>query len=154
MDVATVDREFNDLQQESQLLGSAIQAFAGKLQAASDGGDANAKEWVLDLKSIALQIQQEELQVQELLQALHDFTVNNLQGAPQSAPPAAAPTVDAGQAGYAAPQASLATTPQAQPQGGMLHHFLGSGFGQSIAQGAGMGVGFGMTESLISSIFQ
>jgi hypothetical protein len=149
MDVATVDGEYAELQQEAQLLGQTVQAFATKLQTAGDAGDANAKEWVLDLKSIALQIQQEQLQVQELLQALHDFTVNNLQSAPPPAPSAPGPA-----AGSAAAQSNLATTPTDQPQGGMLHHFLSGGFGQSIAQGAGMGVGFGMTESLINSIFQ
>jgi len=31
---------------------------------------------------------------------------------------------------------------------------MGGNFGQAVASGAGMGVGFGVTESLISSIFQ
>ena len=38
--------------------------------------------------------------------------------------------------------------------GGMMHRFLGGNFGQAVATGAGIGVGFGVTESLISSIFE
>ena len=76
MDVATVDQEYQQLQQESTALTQSIQDFATKLQTAGDGGDAQAREWVLDLKGVALQIQQEQLQVQALLVALHDFVGN------------------------------------------------------------------------------
>jgi hypothetical protein len=146
MDVQTIDQEYGQLQQEAQLVGQTIEAFAAKMQAAGDGGDANAKAWLLDLKGIALQIQQEELQVQALLQALHDFTASNL-------PP------NTGGAGYAAPAAAptaadLQQQPQpAAPTQNARHGFLSGSFGQAIATGAGMGAGFGMTESLINSIF-
>jgi hypothetical protein len=144
MDVETVDREFGQLQQEAQLVGQTIEAFAGKLQAASDGGDANAKGWLLDLKGLALQLQQEQLQVQSLLQALHDFAVNNI---PATAPPTA-PVATAAVASQPAP------APDEQKSGGFMSRFLGGGFGQAVATGAGMGAGFGVTESLINDIFQ
>jgi hypothetical protein len=134
LDVETVDQEYQELQQESQQLTQAIQAFAGKLQAADQGGNAQAKEWLLDLKGIALQIQQEQLQMQALLQALHGFAVNTLQ---QSAPVQAAPV-------QAAP---------VQQGGGVLSRFMGGGFGQAMTQGIGMGAGFGLADSLINSIF-
>jgi hypothetical protein len=51
VDVATIDQEYTQLQQESLQLTQGIQAFAQKLQAAGDAGDAQAKEWILDLKS-------------------------------------------------------------------------------------------------------
>jgi hypothetical protein len=140
MDVETVDREFGQLQQEAQLVAQTIEAFAGKLQAAGDAGDANAKSWILDLKGIALQIQQEQLQVQSLLDALHDLAASNL--------PATAP-------GFAAPQAAPAAqvvTPAESTQP-TKHGFLSSNFGQAVTTGAGMGAGFGLTESLLSSIF-
>jgi hypothetical protein len=135
MDVATIDNEYQQLQQEAQQASQTIGDLANKLQAAAQAGDANAKEWVLDLKGIALQIQAEQLQTQALLQALHDFAVNTMQSAP---PPAPAPV----QAVQSAPEA-----------GGMLSHFRGSGFGQAITQGAGIGVGFGLADSVINSIF-
>jgi hypothetical protein len=137
VDVATVDQEYQQLQQESAELTQAIQAFASKLQTAGDAGDAAAKEWVLDLKGIALQIQQEQLQVQALLMALHDFVGNALQT--QTAPPAQA--------------AALQGAPQQQQGSGLLSRFRGGGFGQAMAQGVGMGAGFGLADSVINSIF-
>jgi hypothetical protein len=136
VDVETVDQEYQQLQQESQQLTQAIQGFAGKLQAAGDSGDAQAKEWILDLKGIALQIQQEQLQVQALLQALHGFAVNTM----QQAPPAQA----------AAPLQAVAPQPQG---GGMLSRFMGGGFGQAMTTGVGMGAGFGLADSVINGIF-
>jgi hypothetical protein len=133
MNPETVDSEFAKLQQEADQAGQAVAAFAQKLQAASSAGDTNAREWLLDLKSIGLQIQQEQLQMQSLLQALHDFTVSQLSA---SAPAA---------------QQQYASQPQYAPQpmynqqqgagGGMLSRFLGGGFGRAIVTGAGFGIG-------------
>ena len=136
MDVATIDNEYQQLQQEAQQVSTAIGDLATKLQAASQGGDANAKDWLLDLKSVALQIQAEQLQTQALLQALHDFAVNTMQ---------------APQAPVAAPVQQVAAQPEG---GGMLSHFRGGGFVQAMTQGIGMGAGFGLMDSVINSIFQ
>jgi hypothetical protein len=151
VDVETVDREYQQLEQEAQLVGQSIQAFAEKLQTAGDAGDANAKSWVLDLKGVALQIQQEQLQVQSLLQALHEFAVSSMQAQPAAvgyAAPAAVPVAQL------QPQAPAPAAPEPDQGGGMLHRFLGGNFGQAVATGAGIGAGFGITDSLISSIFQ
>jgi hypothetical protein len=145
MDVATVDQEYQQLQQEANTLTKAIQDFATKLQTAGDAGDSQAKEWVLDLKGIALQIQQEQLQTQSLLVALHDFVNNGLQQQPP-----VAPSVASGAA--AAPLQQAPPQPQ-QASSGLLSHFRSSGFGQSMTQGVGMGVGFGLADSVINSIF-
>jgi hypothetical protein len=40
-----------------------------------------------------------------------------------------------------------------QRGGGLLSHFTGSNFGQAMTSGIGMGAGFGLADSLISSIF-
>ena len=148
MDVATIDQQYQQLQQESAELGQTIQTLASKLQASGAAGNADAREWILDLKGIALQIQQEQLQVQALLQALHGFAVNTIQ---QMAPP---PTEQYAQAPIAAPQ-QYAQAPMSapQPHGGLLSHFMGSNFGQAMGSGMGMGAGFGLADSLISSIF-
>ncbi len=132
MDVQTIDTEYEQLEQEAQQTFQSVEALASKLQAAAQAGDANAKDWLLDLKSVALQVQQEQLQMQTLLQALHGFTVNTLQQQPVPAPIEAA-----------APQ------PATAPQGGMLQSFMGGGFGRAIEMGAGFGVG----NQIISSIF-
>jgi hypothetical protein len=139
VDVETVDREYQQLEQESQQLTVAIQQLAGKLQAASGTGDLQAKEWLLDLKSIALQIQQEQLQVQTLLQALHQFAVTNIQP---------------DQPGYASAQPGyVVASPPTQGASGLLSRFSGSGFGRAMSQGVGMGAGFGIADSVINAIF-
>jgi hypothetical protein len=133
----TIDSEYAKLEQEVQASGQAIQDFSQKLQTAAAAGDANAKEWLLDLKSIALQIQQEQLQTQALMQAMHDFTVSHLsdQQSNYNQQPAYAPQPAYGMQ-------------QPMGGGGMLSRFMGGGFGRAIA----MGAGFGLGDDLINSI--
>ncbi|HLI02183.1 MAG TPA: hypothetical protein VKV06_15450 [Acidimicrobiales bacterium] len=148
MNPETIDSEFAKLQQEIDQSGQAIQTFAAKLQAAANAGDANAREWLLDLKSIALQVQQEQLQTQAVLQALHDFTVNHLSADPEGY---------RGQQQYQQPQYQQPPAYAPQPQygyqqggaGGMLQRFMGGGFGRAIITGAGFGIG----DDIINSIF-
>jgi len=138
----TIDSEYAKLQQEAQDTGSAIQTFAAKLQTAASSGDANARDWALDLKSIALQVQQEQLQVQALLQAMHDFTVSNLSAPAPAAQPASAPA----QPAYAPQPAYVMQQPAG---GGMLSRFMGGGFGRAIAMGAGFGLGNDLINSIL-----
>ncbi len=149
MDIATIDQQYQLLQQEGAQLGQVIDLLASKMQAA---GDDKAKEWLLDLKSIALQIQQEQLQVQGLLQALHGFVVNTLQAPPPPTATQVSYQPAPSQVGY---QPSTVAQSLAAPQhgGGMLSRFTGSNFGQAMTSGIGMGAGFGLADSLISSIF-
>ncbi|MGH7084890.1 MAG: hypothetical protein ACREFN_07845, partial [Acetobacteraceae bacterium] len=105
-------------------------------------GNLDAREWLLDLKSIALAMQAEQNQVGLLLQALHGFVANPPAPMPAPGPwaqqPAAAP---AAQPGYGQPQSGGI--------GGMLGGFLNSGFGRAIEMGAGFGIG----DDLINKIF-
>jgi hypothetical protein len=139
----TIDSEYAKLEQEVDATGQAIQAFAQKLQTAAGAGDANAREWLLDLKSIALQVQQDQLQMQSLMQAVHDFTVSHLSD-PAYGQPAAG--------GYPPPQPVYAPQPSYGMQqgmgGGILGRFMGGGFGRAIATGAGFGLG----DDLINKI--
>ena len=150
MDIETIDRNYEQLQKEAQGTIQALTALAGKLQAASDKGDQNAREWMLDLKEIALSIQEEENQATALLQSIHDFVVNNLQAPPaptyQQAPPA--PTYQ--QAPPPQPVYQQAPMYEQPQRGGTLSRFMGSGFGQAIVTGAGFGLG----ADLINSIFR
>ena len=136
MDVQTIEQEYGQLQQESQELTQEIQSFATKLQTAEAAGDGQAKEWILDLKSIALAIQQEQMQMQGLLQALHDFVVTTPQQVPQ-------------------PQNVVPMQAPEQPaqHGGFFSHFAGGGLGQAVVTGVGMGAGFGLADAAIGSIF-
>lgn len=147
MNPETIDSEYAKLQSEAEQTGQAIQVFSQKLQAATSMGDANARDWLLDLKSIALQVQQEQLQMQALLQAMHDLTVNHLSN-PQPEP-----------VQYQTPQPAYPAQPAYAPQpaytvqpgggGGMLSRFMGGGFGRAIAMGAGFGIGDDIINSIL-----
>ena len=141
MDPETVDQNYAQLQQQGQQTATLIQALAGKLQAAAAAGDANAREWMLDLKEITLGVQQEEGQVSLLLQSIHSMVDNHVQNIPQS---------DYQQQ----PQQPQYQQPQYQQGyqqggGGTLQRFLGGGFGRAIVTGAGFGIG----DDIINKIF-
>lgn len=142
MNPETIDSEYAKLQGDTEQVGQAIQALSQKLQAAAGAGDVNARDYLLDLRSIALQVQQEQLQMQALLQAMHDLTVNHL-SSPQPEPAQY----------YQAPQPVYAPQPAYTMQqgggGGMLSRFMGGGFGRAIAMGAGFGIG----DDIVNSIF-
>ncbi|MGH3843240.1 MAG: hypothetical protein ACRDS0_17610 [Pseudonocardiaceae bacterium] len=142
MNPETIDSEYATLQREAEQVGQAVQEFSQKLQAAASAGDVNARDYLLDLKSLALQVQQEQLQVQALLQAMHDLTVSHL-SSPQPAP---APYYQAPQPVYA-PQPGY--TAQPGGGGGMLSRFMGGGFGRAIAMGAGFGIGDDIVNSIL-----
>ena len=131
-----MEQQYNRLQQEGQSVIQSIQGLAGKLKTAADGGSADAREWLLDLKDLALNIQQEQQQVMMLMQAMHQAVQNDMQRYAQ-------------QPGY--PQTPQAPGyPQTQPQqGGFLNSLEHSGFGQALVMGAGFGIG----DDLINAIF-
>ncbi len=138
MDIQTIDNQYSQLQSQAQQTMMELQTLARKLQAAAQAGDQNAREWFLDLKSVALAIQAEQNQVSNLLQALHGFVANQAQQMPQS-PWGNAPAYPAQPAYPAYPQQS----------GGILGGFLNSGFGRALEMGAGFGIG----EEIIDKIF-
>jgi hypothetical protein len=143
VDVQTVDNEYQQLQQEQQETVQTIQALAGKLQTGTPAADTDVKEWLLDLKSIALQVQQEQLQMQTLLQAIHAYAANAVQQMPQ-------------QQYQPAPVAYAQPAAPAQQQGGGgggLGRFFGGNFGHAMESGVGMGAGFGLSNAIIGSIF-
>jgi hypothetical protein len=134
VDPETIDENYAQLEQQGQQTAALIQALADKLQAAADAGDSNAREWMLDLKQIALGVQQEEGQTTLLLQSIHSMVDNHVQAAAQPS--------------YQQPQSH-------QRGGGTsgmgaLGRFLGGGFGRAIMSGAG----FGISNDLVNKIFQ
>ena len=157
MDPETVDQNYAQLQQQAQQTVAQIQTLAGKLQSAAAAGDQNAREWMLDLKEIALGIQQEQGQVSLLLQSIHSMVDNHVQtmGQPGYQQP--------GYQGYQQPgyqpgyQSQYQQPGYQQPgyqqyqqgSGGMLQQFLGGGFGRAIVTGAGFGIG----DDIIKAIF-
>jgi len=137
VDPETVDQNYAQLQQQAQQTAALIQTLAGKLQTAAAAGDQNAREWMLDLKEIALGVQQEQGQVSLLLQSIHAMVNNHVQNMAQ-------PEY---QQGYQ--QQGYQQQPQYQQGGGMLQQFLSGGFGRAIVTGAGFGIG----DDIINKIF-
>ena len=131
MDTQTIDQAYQQLQTEFQDVAQSVQALAAKMQTAADGGDANAKDWLLDLKQIALDVKDEQTQAALLLQSIHSWASEQAQTAPQAMP----------QQGFA--RGGM------MGGGGMFGGLLGGGFGRAMEMGAGIGLG----EDLIGSIF-
>ena len=145
MDVQTIDQQYQQLQGQSQQTAQALQLLGGKLQAAAQGGDQQAREWLLDLRELALAFRSEQDQVSNLLQALHGFVANEAQMQSQMAPP----QQQGGWGQVAYQQSQPGYAPQQQQGSGMLGGFLNSGFGRAIEMGAGFGIG----DDLINKIF-
>jgi hypothetical protein len=145
MDTSTIDQNYQQLHTEFQNVANSIQTLAQKLQAAAQAGDTTAREWLLDLKQIALDVKDEQIQVNGLLQAIHSFVDNSHQQLQQQVPQ------------YQ--QVQYQPAPQQMGGGmfggggggggGMLGGLLNSGFGRAMEVGAGIGLG----EDLINSIF-
>ncbi len=142
MDIQTVDQCWQQVQAQDQAVNQALQALAAKLQAAAGSGNADAREWLLDLREIALSFQGQQQQATLLLQAIHAM-LQNEHSQLQAAPAAAAYPQQQGypQQGY----------PQQSGGGvmGALGGLLNSGFGRALEMGAGFGIG----EDLINKIF-
>jgi hypothetical protein len=159
MDVQTIDQQYGQLQTQAQQTIQEIRDLAGKLSTAAQGGNQDAREWLLDLKSVALAIQAEQNQVGLLLQALHGFVANQNQalmqappaqpgpwgGAPQGTPQGMSQGMSQG-GGY---RGGFGGMPMGGGMGGMLGSFLNSGFGRAVEMGAGFGIG----DELINKIF-
>ena len=154
MDPQTVDQNYAQLQQQGQQTASLLQTLAGKLQTAAAAGDTNDREWMLDLKEIALGVQQEEGQVSLLLQSIHSMVDNHVQSIGQ---PGYQQQQGYQQPGYQQQGYQQGYQPGYQQQGGMggmggggmLQSFLGGGFGRAIMTGAGFGIG----DDIINKIF-
>jgi hypothetical protein len=162
MDIQTIDSQYSQLQTQAQQTVQELKDLAAKLQAAAGAGDVNAREWLLDLKSIAIAIQSEQNQVSNLLQAIHGFVDNQHQAAqqlpgypqqggyPQQPQPygqPAYPPQGFPQGGFPN-QGGYGGYPQ-QQGGGFLGELMNSGFGRAIVSGAGFGIG----DDLINKIF-
>ena len=144
MDVQTIDQQYAQLQGQSQQTVQALQSLGNKLQAAAQSGDQQAREWMLDLRELALSFRSEQDQMTNLLQALHGFVANQAQM--QSAPMTGVPGQGGGWNSNSYPPQQSVAPPQS---GSMFGNFLQSGFGRAIETGAGFGIG----DELINKLF-
>jgi hypothetical protein len=149
MDTQTIDQEYEKLQTEFQDVAKSVQTLAEKLQTAAQGGDSNATAWLADLKQIALDISDEQIQANTLLTAIHGFITNAATGADAE-----------GKQPLFAPGHEPAPASPPQPAGGvfggggmfggpMMGGYMGGGFARAMEMGAGIGLG----QTLVNSIF-
>ncbi len=148
MDVETIDRQYAQLQSASQQVYQELKDLAAKLQTESGNGNQQAREWVLDLKEIALAIQSQQQQTANLLQAIHGFVANQNQAYTAAYPGQGYPQTNYPQSGFSQSGFSQTGAPM-QPRQGGLGGFLQSGFGRAME----MGLGFGLGDDLIKKIF-
>lgn len=116
MDMQTVEAEYSQLQGKSQEITNGLVSLAHKLKSASDRGDADAGEWLFNLRELALSIKQEQQQVMAVMQAVHQAAKND--------------TSNQRQENY-----------RPGHSGGFLNEVEHSGFGHAIIMGAGFGIG-------------
>ncbi len=139
MDLQAVEQQYQQLQAEAQGVSQALQAMAAKMQQGSEK-NPDAREWLLDLKQLALNIQQEQMQVMAVMQAMHQAVQNDMAMQQQVGNQQWRPEY---------PQTPQAGYPEQRQGGGFLSSLEHSGFGQAIMMGAGFGIG----DDLINSIF-
>jgi hypothetical protein len=146
MDVQTIDNQYNQLQSQAQQTVGELKDLAQKLQSAAAAGNPDAREWLLDLKSVALAIQAEQNQVSNLLQSLHNYVDNANQQLQQMPPQQQGWGNQNMQQPYPQQGYQQGYAPQ---QGGLFGGLFNSGFGRAIVTGAGFGIG----DDLINKIF-
>ena len=147
MDTQTIDDEFAKLQAEFADVAKTVETLAGKLQAAASAGDANAKEWLGDLKQVAQDIDDEQTQSKAVLLALHSFIAGVAQGESEDKPPLFAPGHEPAPE---PPQPQQYVQGPGMMMGGPFGGYMGGGVARSMEMGAAMSLG----ANLIGSIFR
>ena len=147
MDTQTIDKSYEQLQQQSQQTVQLITALAQKLQAAANDGRPECPGMAAGSQGDHHRLPAEQSQVTLLLQAIHNFVANQAQQQQQQAPPPQQPVYQQ-HAVSAAADLPTAHVPAAYGGGG-YGGFMGSSFGQAIATGAGFAIG----EDIIDDIF-
>jgi len=151
MDTQTIDQEYQKLEGEFEDLAKTVQGLVQKMQAAEQAGDANAKEWLDDMRQVVQDITDEQTQAKVLLLAIHSF-IKDAAAQPAGSdanPPLYAPGQE--------PQAQPAPQPvYQQPMmggmmgGPMMGGYMGGGFARAMEMGAGIGLG----QALLGSLFR
>jgi hypothetical protein len=171
MDMETIDQEFEKLKTEFHDVAMTVTSLAEKMQVAETAGDTNATEWLSDLKRIAKDIDDEQLQAHTLLHTIHRFITNAAQAETPTQPPEKPPLFAPGQ--EPDPDDQQAQAPQrhglfggmggggmgggmmgggmmggGMMGGGMMGGYGGSGFGRAMEMGMGMSLGANLMRGI------
>jgi hypothetical protein len=124
MEYPVAEQQMTQVQQQSQAAMEKMQALAQKLRSAAPD-EGTGREWAMDLREIAINLQQQNQTAMMLLQQMGQY-IHTLENELKTHP---APTV------------------QPRGWGG------GSGFLGNLTAGLGMGAGFAVAEGVVNDIF-
>src|SRR5579884_1536022 len=150
MDTATIDREFDQLQAEFEDVAKTVQSLAAKMQAAEKAGDANATEWLGDLKQVA-----QDIDVEQAAQAQQAAAPPADQEKPPLFAPGHGPEDDEPEQQPAPQHHGLlggmlgGMAGGGMMGGGLFGGYYGGGFGRAMEMGMAMNLG----ANLVNSIF-
>jgi hypothetical protein len=130
MDRQFIDEQYGQLQQQVQQTTGEISALAEKLKAAAQSGDEDAREWMLDLKEIALAIQAGQKRLPRRSRPyMPSAPLPHEQQSPWGGAPSAQPWSSSPQPVYPQQQHPRST-------GGRLVGLMNSGSARAVAMGA------------------
>jgi len=124
MDYPVAEQQMTQVQQQSQAAMEKMQALAQKLRAAAPD-EGTGREWAMDLREIAMTLQQQNQTAMMLLQQMGQY-IHTLENELQTHP-----------------------APSVQPRG----WGGGSGFLGNLTAGLGMGAGFAVAGDVVNDIF-
>lgn len=129
MDYASAENQIVQVEQQGQSALQQMQAVAQKLRGAAPD-EATGREWAMDLREIALSIQQQNQSVVALVNQMAEY-IKTLEGQLQSHP-----------------------NPAVQPRGwGAQPGMSGGGFWGNVTSGLGMGAGFAVASDVVNDLF-
>lgn len=129
MDYTDATNQIAQIEQQTQQLAQQFQALAQKLNSAAPNPQTG-KEWVLDLKQIAINVQSQNQQLAAMVNQMAEH-MHNLEQ-----------------------QLDTHPNPSMQARGwGSQYAARGGGFWGNVTSGLGMGAGFGVANALIGGIF-
>ena len=124
MDISQAQQQLSQVQQQAQGTTEKIQALAQKLR--SQAPDPNlGREWAMDLREIAMNIQQQNQNTMMMLQQMGQY-IQTLESELRTHP-----------------------SPSVQPRG----WGGGGGFLSNLTAGLGMGAGFAVADDVVNDLF-
>lgn len=132
MDYQMAEQQFSQFQTQSQNTIQQLQQLAQKMRAAAPD-ESTGREWAMDLRELAMAIQQQNQTITMLLQQMGQY-IRQLESQ-QAAVGQNTPNMAQPNRGWANP-------------GG-----FGGGFLGSMATGLGLGAGFAVADNIVDDIF-
>jgi hypothetical protein len=133
--MTNIDQNFDQVRMQNQRAVQAVTNLAQKIQAAARAGDAQAQEWLLELKGVAMEVQSEQNALNNAQQATHNTVVSFLQ-----------------QQNYQQP-VQYNSQPYTQPGYGGYGYSRGGGFMNTLGTAAAAGAGFAIGEDIVDDLF-